>query len=122
MLRDALYVALSDFLEYESVEEKKVEDKLAFHVNEKVRLNIAKIVDEMHREILSLHENAKENNSIEEIKRFSSKVHTLADKYDIDVLKMYVSKLDEAIHTFDITQMKLLLTEYSTLQEKFESL
>ena len=122
VLRDALYVALSDFLEYESVEEKKVEDKLAFHVNEKVRLNIAKIVDEMHREILPLHKNAKENNNIEEIKLFSSKVHTLADKYDVDVLKMYVSKLDEAIHTFDINQMKLLLTEYSTLQEKFESL
>jgi two-component system sensor histidine kinase EvgS len=123
VLRDELYLSLSHFLEHETVVvEEHLEEKTSFYLDKKVTLNVAKIVDEMHRDIAPLHEKSSRSNNMAEIKLFSSKVHAVADKYEVDVLEEYASKLDEAIESFDINQMKLLLKEYSALQEKFELL
>jgi len=125
ILRDELYLTLSHFLEYDKVTDIKDEE---IDTNPKILLrdasllNKAQILNEMHRILIPLHQQAAKSNNIEEIKIFTLQVHTLAQKYDIDFLADYVEELNEAIETFDISQIQFLLRRYLKIQDQLELL
>ncbi len=123
VLRDELFLELSHFLAYDIVKynDEGISDK-AFKLSKNATLNMTKIVDEMHQVLSPLHLKAKQSNNIIEIKIFVEKIHILAQKYELDIFEEYASKFDEALETFDITQMQALLNEYPAMQEKFELL
>jgi two-component system sensor histidine kinase EvgS len=124
ILRDELFLELSYFLNYDKVE--TVDDDIsiysAFELNENAFLNRVKIIDEMQQSITPLYIKAKSSNNIAEIKVFTANIDILAQKYDIEILKQYVLKLNEATTSFDIAQIQVLLNEYTGIQKQFESL
>ena len=51
----------------------------------------------------------------------SSKIQSLAGLYDIEILKKYVLKLDEAIDAFDIFKIEELLEDFNDIVKKLAS-
>jgi len=124
ILRDALFLELSYFLRYDKIEimDEEIHVNESFELDENIFVNRIKIVNEMQERILPLYVMARSSNNIAEIKAFSASVDTLAQKYNIEPLKQYVLKLDEATDAFDITQIQVLLGTYSKIQAQWESL
>jgi len=123
VLRDELFLELGRFLSYDKVDEQEenIEDTMHFEFTKNTLLNVSKITDELQKVITPLYMKVKQSNNISDMKLFISKVHALALEYDIDVLKVYATRLDVATDAFDISQMQFLLSEYSKFEAQFKS-
>jgi CheY-like chemotaxis protein len=124
ILRDELFLALSHFLAYETLDIQEEEDtsKNRIEFDDNIVVHARQIKEELQDRISPLHKKVMQSNNIQEIKVFISTIRALGEKYNVDFFIQYASKLDEATDTFDITQMRFLLHEYMKLQEAIESL
>lgn len=124
VLRDELFLELSHFLAYDTIEimDASNESDNLIEFNENTLLHSALVLKEMQETLSPLHRKVRQNNNIEEIKIFISKVCALGEKYDVDILVEYASRLDEATEAFDIIQIQSLLREYMKIQEALELL
>jgi len=123
ILRNDLFVELSHFLTYDTIQIVEKENEQESLVLEDLAIqNIDTIIHILNTDITPLHDKAVLSNSILDIQEFSLKLESLAKKYKVIPLEEYVSVLNEAIDSFDIIQIQSLLRQYIGLVEKFKLL
>ncbi len=116
VLRNDLFLELSQFLAYTRVElEGKVKEEI--QLSDKARDNLEEIQSALEEDITQIHALALKNNNIQDVKSFASRVSELANKYEVEVLDIYASKLYEAIDAFDIMKIEVLLKEFHPLRK-----
>ncbi len=120
VLRSDLFLELSKFLSFDDNVIVQEKDKKIL-LSEKAKLNIAIILNTIENEISPLHTQVLKSNNIADIKLMSSKIQSLAGLYDIEILKKYVLKLDEAIDAFDIFKIEELLEDFNDIVKKLAS-
>ena len=120
VLRRNLYLELSKFLAFDEIQEVQ-DDEKKFILTQKTILNMDTILNIINNDIKELHQKAIDTNNISDIKELCQEVDTLADKYEIELLKEYATNLKDSIEAFDIITMQQLLKEFDSLSEKLKS-
>ena len=120
VLRRDLFKTVSLFLEHEHVIHEK-EDTTPFVLSEKAAQNLPLILNTLSDDIRPLHVKALHSNKINDIKVLATQIMTLANRYDIELLKTYASKIFEAIDAFDIALLQKLLKDYDGLEKQISS-
>ena len=118
VLKNDLFLELSNFIKFDRLEMEPKED--AYLLSDKARKNLQEIKKVMEEDITPIHQLALKNNNIQDIKSLATKVDTLANTYDIELLSIYASHLYEAIDAFDIMKIEVLLKDFSSLQEQLK--
>ena len=122
VLRRDLFFKLSHFLEC-TIETQALEcdnERFVLKLDVYTKRNIKVIIKELKEDVSILHKKASASNNMQQIGQFNTGLKSFADKHDIGVLKDYTQQLSEAMESFDVNQMKILLLEYSKLEKKFE--
>jgi len=117
VLKSELYLELSKFLKYEDKQENS-EDKKEYKVSKKTQENIETISEIVKKKIIPLHTKVSKTNQIKDVQNLAVEVEMLAKEYDIEILNNYAFKLYEAIDTFDIMSIEVLLNEFNIIIEE----
>jgi len=117
VLRRELFKTVSLFLEHEHVIHEK-EDTTPFVLSEKAAQNLPLILNTLSDDIRPLHVKALHSNKINDIKVLATQIMTLANRYDVELLKTYASQIFEGIDAFDIALLQKLLKDYDGLEKQ----
>jgi PAS domain S-box-containing protein len=120
VLRRDLFKTVSLFLEHDLFIHKE-DDTAAFVLSERATHNLPLILDALCDDIRPLHVKALHSNKINDIKVLATTISTLANRYDIDILKTYASQIFEAIDAFDIAELQKLLQNYDSFEKQISS-
>ena len=118
VLKSDLYGELSKFLEYKYIQTQDDEKIQTVKLSDKAKTHISSIVQSLEKDIRPLYELSTKSNNITDIKEMSSQIFLLAKKYDVQLLKEYSIKLDEAIDSFDILEIELLLKDFEKIEKE----
>lgn len=114
VLRHELVQTLCQFLANDQVElpaERNDGDDFSGLNNQQLRQLIAALKDEPH----DFWQQARQTNSLSDIKKFAKALKTVAADYPLPALDRFASQLSERIDAFDIQGMQLLLKEFDQL-------
>ena len=120
VLRYDLFSELSKFLKHQTLEHTETKTVIT-SLSEKAKLNIDVIVDEFQKTITPIYKDVSQTNNITNIKTLASKISSLANEYDIELLDKFGSELYNAVDSFDILKMKKLLDDFDKLEEEILS-
>ncbi len=119
VLKQELYAELAKFLPYNvkapHVKESKLE---SFVLSDKAKANLGLILNIMSQEITPLNQKVLKSNNIKEIGKMATMIESLANDYEIDILKKYYRDLHVAIESFDIASLQKLLKDYADIEEE----
>jgi hypothetical protein len=108
---------ISKFLSYDEISDiKNGEPKIS--LSDKAKLNISVILDILHDDIFPFYNKVLKNNSIADVKILASKIHSLAAKYEVELLEKYATEFYDAVDTFDILKMQKLLNNFSDVEKE----
>ena len=108
VLKSELFNELSQFLEYEIIEDDEVISK-KFTLSEKAKLNMGTILNLISNDVMPLYNKATKSNNISDAKVFNTQLQSIAQEYDVDILSEYTQELSNAIDVFDISKMQIML-------------
>lgn len=118
ILKYDLFLELSKFLAFNEISRSlKIDDK-DFTLSKKIKQNSKEIQKSIEKEIKPLYEKALQTHSFSDIKEFSEKLYTLAQKYEIELVVQYAKKLQESIDAFAIEELEILLRQFTAIIEK----
>ena len=114
VLRRDLFQELSKFLEYNESDDI-LEEEMEIVLSEKAKNHKNEILSNINN-LKPLYEKVLKSNNISEIEIMASKIDDIALEYDVEFLHKYATKIIEALDTFDILQIKELLSEFTKLE------
>jgi len=120
VLRYDLFLELSRFLKYRNIEHE-VETKQKYLLSEKAQHNIVTILETIETEIRPVYSIALQNHNLADIKEMASSIHTLSQKYEIEILDLYATQLYDAIDAFDIIKIEQLLKKFPDIEKELVS-
>lgn len=112
--REKLFLTLRKFLKYKNVDSTSTE-KVAT-LDKKTLNGVHMIMNRIQNRIMPLHAKAIQSNSMEHIHLFAEELERLTLKEKNEVFVSYVTRLKEAIDTFDIYSMQSMLKEFTQLK------
>jgi CheY-like chemotaxis protein/nitrogen-specific signal transduction histidine kinase len=119
VLKEELFHELSNFLAFENIEiQEDEESQEEFTVSEKVKLNIGVIMNDLETKVSPLHKKAMLSNNISDVKTMNQALQKIAIEYEIEPLKNYADKLNQAIDVFDIATMQTMLKDFENILKK----
>jgi len=119
VLKEELFHELSHFLAFEKVKiEEDEESQEEFILNEKVKLNIGVIINDLETKVSPLHKKAMLSNNISDVKSMNQELQKIAVEYEIEPLMNYAEKLNQAIDVFDIATIQTMLKDFENILRK----
>ncbi len=120
ILQEDLFVALSQFLDYDMrIEEKETVIEPTF--DSQMLEDMVSIKDKLDSEITPLYQRAVSSNNIADIQHFTQALEGLVGNYAVVPLTDYVEHLKSALDLFDIVEIQTLLKAYPTLIEHLKA-
>ncbi len=114
VLRADLFQELRRFLEHK-INEQASQQPTALVLSEHQKKVLPDVLKQLQKQIKQWQV-IQENNSISEMKKFTSRLMEIAETYDFKPVMDYVDQLNERISVFDIQGMKQQLDNFSMLQ------
>ena len=118
VLRNDLFLELSNFLEFEQMSIDKTEEK-SFELSQKAKVHLESILLVLEEDISPIHAKSVQNNNIGDIKNLAEKMNDLGSEYEVEVLSRYALQLYEAIDAFDIIKIEVLLNDFVGIKDLF---
>jgi len=115
VFRYELFKELSNYLKHE-IYSSDDDKEIQYMLSQKAKSNIGEILNILETEIVPLQEAVLKSNNISDMKEMVIQIHTLADKYEIEILQKYVYDFFEAIDVFDITKIDKLLNSLEDIK------
>ncbi len=109
-----LFQVLGRFLEHQVIEQA-CQQPSTLELSEQQQKVLPEVLQQLQK-LTKQWQVIQENNSIPEMKKFTSSLLEIAETYDFKPVMDYVNQVNERISVFDIQGMKQQLNNFSTLQ------
>jgi hypothetical protein len=117
-----LFNELMKFLPYKQFNDDLSGQEIKEELSCELKLIIPDLLDKLESVCLFKLEKIKDEFSIDLIEEFTAELKIIYTKYPISYIKSYISSIDEATQSFDISRIKILLNKYPEFIEKIKSL
>jgi len=119
VLRTDLFKEICRFLPYQ--EQTLEEQQETVVLSDQTQAEIAEIIEQLENKLVPFWQEIQKSNRISQIQRFSDMLETLADQYQIDLIKQYNADLKAYMDAFDIKNMTVVLSKFNQIVEQLKS-
>jgi len=118
VLRTDLFKEICRFLPYQELEIEEQEKTI--ELSELALNAIDEIISQLENKFIPFWQEVQSSNRISQIQRFSEMLETLAEQYQLDLIKDYNAELKGYMDAFDIKNMTVVLAQFAKLVEQLK--